>query len=371
MATPTILVVDDEKINRDFVKLVFKDSGCKVLEASNGEEALEIIKKEKPDIVLLDIIMPGMLGFEVCKRIKRDPETADIPVIIVTALGDLDNKIKGFESGADEYITKPYEKNELLLRVKNMLKVKKYHDLLRDYSSILEREVIEKTKKLQEAYKRLDAAYLELIHRLGRAAEYRDDETGEHTKRVGKMCALMAEALDFDDHFRKNIEYASPLHDLGKIGIPDNILLKPGKLTKEEMEVIKKHTIIGADILSGSDHPVIVMAETIALTHHERWDGKGYPRGLKGEEIPIEGRICAIVDFFDACTSERVYRPAMDVETVVDMIKQEKGKHFDPSLVDIFLENLDKIVEMKFNLSKTHETEEEKSSGGKEDAKGL
>jgi len=282
----------------------------------------------------------------------------------------LDNKIKGFESGADEYITKPYEKNELLLRVKNMLKVKRYHDLLRDYSNILENEVIEKTKKLQEAYKKLDAAYLELIHRLGRAAEYRDDETGEHTKRVGKMCALMAEAMDFEDTFKKNIEYASPLHDLGKIGIPDNILLKPGRLTKEEMEVIKKHTIIGADILSGSSHPIIAMAETIALTHHERWDGKGYPRGLKGEEIPIEGRICAIVDFFDACTSERVYRPAMDVEKVVDIIKSEKGKHFDPELVEVFLENLDRFVETKFNFSKIHQSKR-RHSGGEKDVESL
>ena len=360
MNKPKILVVDDEKINRDFVKLVFKDSGCKIIEAENGEQALEIIEYDKPDIILLDIIMPGMLGFDVCRKIKRNPETADIPVIIVTALGDVDSKIKGFEAGADEYITKPYEKNELLLRVKNMLKVKKYHDLLKDYSIILEREVVEKTRELHEAYRKLDKAYLELIHRLGRAAEYRDDETGEHTKRVGKMCAIMAEALDLGDNFKKMIEYASPLHDIGKIGIPDSILLKPGKLTPEEMEIIKEHTIIGADILSGSDYPVIVMAETIALTHHERWDGKGYPRGLKEEEIPIEGRICAIIDFFDACTSHRVYRPAIDVEKVLNMIEEEKGKHFDPLIVDAFMKYKDEIIRAKTGIQKSS-----KKSGGK------
>lgn len=322
------------------------------MEATNGKEAIEIARKEKPDVILMDIVMPVMTGLEACRILKEDPETFHIPVIIITALGDLNHKLECFKYGADEFIIKPYDKNELLLRVRNLFKIKSYHDLLKDYSYILEREIDERTKELQEAYQKLDLAYLELIQRLGRAAEYRDDETGEHTKRVGKMCRIIAEALEMPEELIKNIEYATPMHDIGKIGIPDKILLKPGKLTPEEFEVMKRHTYIGADILSKGAHPVMEMAERVALTHHERWDGKGYPLGLKEEEIPIEGRICSIVDFFDACTSRRIYRAAMDVEKVLDMIRKEKGMAFDPQIVEVFLSCIDDILKVKEEYSK-------------------
>ncbi len=344
---PKVLVVDDEKVNREFVKLIFLTSGCDVVEAENGLEAIEKAKKEAPDIIVMDIVMPIMNGLEACRRLKEDPATSNIPIIMVTALGDLKHKIEGLESGADEFITKPFDKNELVLRVKNLIKVKRYNDLLKNYSDVLEKEVTERTRELQEAYDRLDAAYLELIQRLGRAAEYRDDETGEHTKRVGKMCGILARALGLPDEEAKRIEYATPMHDIGKIGIPDSILLKPGRLTPQEFDVMKKHTVIGADILKGSSHPVLQMAERVALSHHERWDGKGYPYGLKGEEIPFEGRCCSIIDFFDACTSDRVYRKAMDVDVVLDMIKAERGKAFDPKMVDVFFESLDEIMKVK------------------------
>ena len=344
---PKILVVDDQKANRELVKTALGELGYEIVEAENGQEAVEIAKKEKPDIILMDIAMPVMNGIEACRKLKSDLETFDIPIVMVTALGDLQYKLEGFKAGADEFITKPYDKGELVLRVRNLLKLKKYSDLLKDYNEILEREVEERTKELRKAYKRLDLAYLELIQRLGRAAEYRDDETGEHTRRVGRMCEILTRALGLDDKTCRHIRYATPMHDIGKIGIPDRILLKPGKLTPEEFEVMKRHTLIGADILGGSDYPIMEMAERVALTHHERWDGKGYPLGLKEEEIPIEGRICSVVDFFDACTSGRVYRPAMDVDVVLDMLKKERGKAFDPRVVDVFFSVVDEILKVK------------------------
>ncbi len=348
---PKVLVVDDESVNREFVRLIFERSGCEVLEAENGQEAIEVAKREKPDVILMDIIMPFMNGLEACRKLKSDPETFNIPVVMVTALGDLSHKLEGFKAGADEFITKPFDKNELLLRVQNLIKIKRYNDLLKDYSNVLEKEVQKRTEKLRQAYKQLDEAYYELIQRLGRAAEYRDDETGEHTKRVGIMCGIMAKALDMDEEAVKNLEYATPMHDIGKIGIPDKILLKPGKLTEKEFEIMKRHTIIGADILKGGTHPVMQIAEKVALAHHERWDGKGYPYGLKEQDIPLEGRICSLIDFFDACTSDRIYRPAMQVDVVLDMIKDEKGKAFDPKLVDVFFKILDDLMEVKKRFS--------------------
>ena len=346
-----ILIVDDEAVNREFIKFVFKDTGLEVIEAANGEEALRVIEKEKPDVILLDIIMPGVLGYEVCKKVKSNPETMHIPIIMLTALGDSVSKTKALELGADEYITKPFDKNELILRVRNMIKIKKYYELIKDYNQVLEEEVRKKTFEIKEAYKKLDEAYLELVYRLGRAAEYRDDETGEHAKRVGKMCAVLAKALGMDEENVKIIEYASPLHDIGKIGIPDSILLKPGKLTDEEFEIMKRHTIIGAKILEGSEYPVLKAAAIIALTHHERWDGSGYPKGLKGEEIPIEGRICGIIDVFDACTSFRVYRAAMGISETLQLIREGKGTLFDPKIVDAFFSCIKEIIKVKEKLS--------------------
>ena len=342
-----MLVVDDEEINRELLRIVFESAGFEVIEATNGKEAIEKARSEHPDVILLDIIMPVMNGIEACKKLKEDPDTFPIPVVMVTALGDVGHRVEGLRAGADDFITKPFDKGEILLRVQNLLKVKKYNDLLKDYSNLLEKEVEERTKELVEAYYKLDRAYLEVIQRLGRAAEFRDDETGEHTKRVGIMCGVLARELDLDEERAKHIEYATPLHDLGKIGIPDCILLKPGKLTPKEFEIMKKHTIIGAEILKGSEHPVMRIAETVALSHHERWDGKGYPYGLKESEIPLEARICTVIDFFDACTSDRVYRPAMEVDKVLDMIKAERGKAFDPIIVDAFFRCLDEIMKVR------------------------
>lgn len=348
MEEPTkILVVDDDPVNLMLLETILQQLGYQVSKAVTGTEALEKAQKEKPSIILLDIMLPDISGFEVCKTLKSKKELSTTPIVMVTALGDRESKLKGLEVGADEYLVKPIDRVELLLRVKNLLKVKAYNDYLEGIKDLLEREVNKRTQELQEAYKKLDNAYLEIIQRLGRAAEYRDDETGEHIQRMSRYCQVLAREIGLSLEEQKEILYASPMHDVGKIGIPDNILLKQGPLTKEEFEIMKRHTVIGAEILSGSQHPVLKMAETMALTHHERWDGKGYPHGLRGDEIPLEGRICGLADFFDACTSHRVYRPAMDNKEVLEVIKRESGKHFDPLIVEAFFDTLPEIQEIQ------------------------
>lgn len=347
MGKSKILVVDDEPINLVLLEAFLTQEGYSVIKASSGNEGIERAMSENPSIILLDVMMPDMTGYEVCKTLKSKEAFSTVPIIMVTALGDRDARLKGLEAGADEYLSKPVDKSELTLRVKNMTKLKAYYDYMKDAKAILEIKVAERTQQLQEAYHRLDDAYLEIIQRLGRAAEYRDDETGEHIQRMSRYCAILARTLGLSPEKQKRILYASPMHDVGKIGIPDGILLKPDPLTSEEFEIMKKHTIIGAQILSGSDHPVLKLAEVMALTHHERWDGKGYPKGLKGEEIPLEGRICAIADFFDACTSERPYRPALANDEALRMIKEAKGKNFDPQVVDAFFECLNEILKIQ------------------------
>jgi len=347
MEKANILIVDDEKINLDLLEALLSQEGYSVIKATSGKEGIEKAINEHPSIILLDVMMPDMTGFEVCEKLKSMEEFSTVPIIMVTALGDREAKLKGLRAGADEYLLKPVDNSELTLRVKNMLKLKAYYDYMKDAKILLEKKVAERTKELREAYKKLDEAYLEIIHRLGRAAEYRDDETGEHIQRMSRYCAILAKTIGLSAERQKEIYYAAPMHDVGKIGIPDGILLKPGPLTTQEFEIMKKHTIIGAQILSGSDHPVLKLAEVMALTHHERWDGKGYPQGLKKEEIPLEGRICAIADFFDACTSERTYRPALPNEKVFEMIKEERERGFDPQLVDAFFESLDEILKVQ------------------------
>ena len=345
--TAKILVVDDDPVNLMLLEAILQQLGYNVSKAATGKEALEKATTEKPSIILLDVMLPDISGFEVCKTLKSKRELSTIPIVMVTALGDRESKLKGLEAGADEYLIKPIDRVEILLRVKNLLKVKAYNDYLEGIKDLLEREVNKRTQELQEAYRKLDDAYLEIIQRLGRAAEYRDDETGEHIQRMSRYCQILAREMGLSLEHQKEILYAAPMHDVGKIGIPDSILLKKGPLTPEEFEIMKQHTIIGAQILSGSKHPVLKMAEIMALTHHEKWDGTGYPQGLKGQEIPLEGRICGLADVFEACTSHRVYRPAMKKEEVLKIIRQGSGKHFDPRIVEAFFDVLPEIEEIK------------------------
>lgn len=333
---PIILAVDDEDLNVRLIEALLKPLGYKVEVARDGLEALEKVREIPPDVILLDIMMPKMNGFQVAEKLRRDPETRQIPIVMVTALQDVEDRVRALEMGADDFLTKPVDRMELRARVGSLLKVKAYNDHMKNYQQELEREVANRTDELRQAYEKVTGASIETIHRLSRAAEYKDEDTGSHILRMSHYSALVAQKLGLNETTVQSILYAAPMHDVGKIGIPDNILLKPGRLTKEEWVVMRQHTTIGGAILEGSDKGFIRLGEIIALTHHEKWDGSGYPRGLKGNKIPLAGRIVAIADVFDALMSKRPYKEPFSLEKSLDIIRAGKGSHFDPSVVDAF-----------------------------------
>ena len=321
---PRLLIVDDEPTNLRVLRQVLQDT-YKLSFARSGQDALDLVAKEPPDLILLDIMMPEMTGLEVCKRLKADPSYAHIPVIFVTALEDSVDEAQGFEVGAVDYIVKPIVPSTVLARVKTHISLVRADELR--------------------------ATQIDLIQRLGRAAEYKDNETGLHVKRMSHYAKIIAMAYGFDEFTADELMMAAPMHDIGKIGIADNILLKPGKLTPEEFEEMKKHTLIGAEILANSRSRLIKLAHTVAIAHHEKWDGSGYPNGLKGEEIPIEARIVAIADVFDALTSARPYKAAWSVEDAIEFLQSQAGKHIDPALPDILVANLPEILKIKAKFS--------------------
>lgn len=340
----TVLVVDDMPINVELLNTILTDNGYQVITAESGEQALYKMEKNDIDVVLLDIIMPGIDGFEVARRIRKNVDTALTPIILVTGSQEKKDRIAGIEVGCDDFITKPFDQYELLARVKSLAKVKAYNDHMKHYKQELEKEVKSRTKELNSALTLLKNASLELIERLAVAAEYKDEDTGEHIHRLGYYAAVIAKKMGLDDAFIQDIQYAAPLHDVGKIGIPDKILLKEGPLTDEEKKVMRKHTTIGYGILKDSDQKIIQMAESVAISHHERWDGKGYPNQIMGKDIPIEGRIIAVADVFDALISRRPYKKPMPIEQAIAIITEERGKQFDPQVVDAFLSAEDEIL---------------------------
>jgi putative two-component system response regulator len=344
---PNILIVDDDPLNRNMMTQVFNRQGFDTISASDGKIALEKVSAVSPDLILLDLKMPGIDGFEVTNRIKRNTETRDIQVILLTGLDSVHNHVTALDVGADAFISKTAPRSEIVARVRSHLKVKQLNDQMKAYQQNLEQEVVLRTNQLNQAMERLKTVSLDTIIKLTSASEYRDTETGMHIKRMSHYSAVIAQKMGLKNKTVEAILYASPMHDIGKIGIPDKILLKPGKLNAEEWEVMKKHTLIGADILKGSDIGFVRMGETIALAHHEKWDGSGYPRGLNGRKIPLAGRITALADVFDALTSNRPYKEAFSIEKSMRIISQERNKHFDPEVVDAFFAVQDAILKIK------------------------
>jgi len=348
---PIILVVDDQPQNLELLEAYLGTESYEIITTDNGKNSLEILSKQQIDLVLLDVMMPEMNGFEVTRRIRQNNLLRLLPIILVTALIQKEYKILGIESGCDDFISKPLDKLEVLARVKSLLKVKAYNDLMQNYRVELEIEVAKRTEELKYANEKIKASSLETIYRLSIASEYKDEDTGAHIKRMSNYSAVIARKMGLDEITVENILYAAPMHDLGKIGIPDRILLKPGKLDAEEWEIMKRHAIVGARILEGSDAEFIKLGEVIAMCHHEKWDGSGYPYNLKGHEIPLAARIVALADVFDALTSKRSYKEAFTLEKSFSIISEGRGKHFDPDVVDSFFAVQDEILAIRKKYS--------------------
>jgi putative two-component system response regulator len=338
-----VLAVDDQEETRRVLQRALTTLGYGVEVACDGIEALAKLPLGA-DLVLLDARMPGLDGFEVARRIRADPEYSDLPIIMVTGLDSRQDRLRAVEAGVNDFISKPFELTELRVRTGSLLRLKEATDGLKRHRAELEQVVAKRTADLRlaldgmaEAQRSTYAAHLDTIRRLVIAAEYKDRDTAAHIERIGLYSELVATRLNLPPGEIEIIRYASPMHDVGKIGTPDAVLLNPRKLDAEEWEIMKQHTKIGARILHGSPSPVLRAGEAIALSHHERWDGSGYPNGLRGEDIPLAGRICAVADVFDALTSNRHYRDALPNETVWEMIQAEKARHFDPAVLDVFL----------------------------------
>lgn len=344
-----VLVVDDNAQIRDAHARIVRAFGYEAEMAADGIEAIAKLQLDI-DLILLDAEMPHMDGFEVARRIREDPDCSYLPIIMVTGLTRDEDRTRALTVGVNDFILKPMDAEELRIRAKWLLELKSAYDELRENRETLERTVERRTGALRralaettEARRLTNAAHLETIRRLAIAAESRDEDTAHHIERIGRYAEILARAAGLSPREVELICHAAPMHDIGKIGIPDSILLKPAELTEEEWRVMRTHTTKGAQILTGSLSDVIQMGERIALTHHERWDGRGYPHGIRGEEIPVEGRICATVDFYDAVTMDRPYREAVPAGEVLSMMRQAAGHHFDPSLLDVFMSVKDEV----------------------------
>ncbi|MCK5682656.1 response regulator [bacterium] len=344
-----ILILDDNTTNVELLEEIVSGAEyTSVLGITDSREAHDLYKAYRPHLVLLDINMPYFNGYDIMEQFKKIEQDSYIPVLILTALKDDKTRLKALEAGAQDFLTKPFNRLEVLTRIHNMIRIRLLHNKVRNQNIILEQKVKIRTMELENTR-------LEIIRKLGQAAEYRDNETGAHIIRMSKMCALLGGLAGMNSQKINLLLNASPMHDVGKIGIADNILLKPGKLTFEEFKIMKQHTIIGGKLLEGHDSELMLMARSIALTHHEKWDGTGYPHGLKGDQILFEGRIAALSDVFDALTSRRPYKDAYSYEKAISIIKDGKGKHFDPELVDLFIDNIDDFLSIKQEFSSPDE----------------
>jgi putative two-component system response regulator len=364
-----ILLVDDEPINIKVVRKYLSDVGyADFCSTSNPAEVIPLMIRSTPDLVLLDVVMPKFSGLDVLAAIRSDADLAYVPVVMLTALEDRETKCQALQLGATDFLAKPVDPSELVSRVRSALLVKAHQDHLRNYATELEQMVQQRTAQLA-------ASHRQIVHCLARAAEFRDDETGRHVVRVGEYAAVIANQLGWSETACQMLRQAAQLHDVGKIGIPDAILTKPGKLTPEEYAVIQKHcgygkqvfdsltdsewsayrrhTELGGQLLAGCGSELLDTAAEIALTHHERWDGSGYPIGLAGEDIPIAGRITAVADVFDAISTSRPYKKALPMEQCFTILREGRGTHFDPQVLDAFFSARDEIVRIQIRYAET------------------
>ncbi len=320
--TSTILIVDDEYSGRETLQSILEGEGYDLIMAENGPQAIAQAKSILPDVILLDVMMPGMTGFEVCEKIRNDPQVAEIPIIILTALDDRDSLLRGLKAGADDFISKPFDRFELRARLIGITRLNRYQKLLQ------ERE------NLRNANKRLSDAYEATIEGWSHAMDLRDRETEGHSRRVTELSIKLAQAMGMSEEQIVHLRHGALLHDMGKIGIPNSILHKPADLTEQEWAIMRQHPRFAFDMLNSIEY--LREALEIPYFHHEKWDGTGYPQGLKGEQIPIAARIFAVADVWDALTSDRPYRPAWPREAALNYIQEQSGKHFDPQVVELF-----------------------------------
>lgn len=342
-----VLAVDDEQFNLDLIEASFSEyKNIKISHAKSGQEALNLLSKNNYNIILLDISMPIMNGIEVLKTIRNNDKYDNLPILMVTANTQMEKE--ALLLGANDFISKPYQIGILCARTINYAKMNYNHTLLDNKKELLENEVKIRTKELEDTLQLAKRTEYEISIRLGRASEFRDLETGGHIKRMSYYSELLAKLYGLSEEESKLVLYSAPLHDIGKVGIPDKILLKPGRFVEDEFEIMKMHAALGAKMLEGADEfPVLKAGQIIALQHHEKWDGSGYPNNLEKENIHLYARIVAIADVFDALSSKRCYKDAMPLDVVLDIMKKDAGKHFDPNLITLFLDNLDQFLEIK------------------------
>lgn len=363
----TVMVVDDEPVNIKVVARLLDIAGHRdCISVTDSREAIAVMRRRRPDIILLDVMMPGISGLDLLRMIREDDRGRSIPVVVLSAATDRSTRVQALDLGANDFLGKPIDPSELVPRVGNLLRLQSAQRQLRRQNERLEAEVARRTGELE-------ASRRDLLHCLARAAEYRDDDTGFHVLRVGHYARTIARALSMDDVYVDRIEQAAQLHDVGKIGVPDAILHKPGRLTAEEYERMKRHAVLGKQVLErlspeeetalrhhagiGSElmavakFPILDMAHRIALTHHEWFDGSGYPLGLAGDDIPLEGRITAVADVFDALSSKRCYKDAMPLSKCFEIMTGERGTHFDPEVLDAFLSRRDEIVAIQMRYA--------------------
>jgi putative two-component system response regulator len=348
-----VLVIDDDDGIRKITQTIVEGLGHDVESARDGIEGLAKLHLGV-DLVLLDVVMPGLDGFDVCRRIRQDPAGRDVPVIMVTTLETKEHRLHAVEAGANDFIAKPVEETELRVRTTSLLKLKAAQDELRRYQTHLETMCEERTSSLRKALEHMAEAQrtayqaqLETVERLAILAEYKDKVTARHIQRMSEYSAVLARGLNLPPAEVELILHASRMHDVGKIAVPEAILRKPSELDSQELKVMRQHSAIGSRILENSSSQILQAGRVIALHHHERWDGAGYPSGLSGSDIPLWGRICAVADVFDAVTSERPYKPAFPNEEALQLLRDGKGKHFDPRVVDVFFECLDDILRIQ------------------------